>query len=850
MTLRLVDRLVREGKYAQAMRALEKARSTQPKNPYINAYEERIRSLLQAQQDASRGMHDFSIWGEYENPLEVRSLAADMPSVEGQMNAIAIPMRPPQPAQETTSQKPPRQEPTLPQPPQPEMPEPPAPARAEDKRIAILAKVASLLGQANEYLAQNEYERALEEIWRASLLDPENKDILELEERVKGARAEALELETETQERATREREHEAERRLQEEMEHVRREQEEKGRQEEESRRAAQRQKLQSCLDKCRALIHERRLKEARTEVSFALVIDPENPEAVTLQHTIIAQEEEIRLAELRRQQEEEERCEREATMAQIREAIAAARAAAERQDFNEALRALTTAYVLDPGNEELQACESAILSEREEWKRRQEEERRRHERELQRQREREQQRREDEERTRLLAAKQAEAEARKNAIREQVEAHLSRAVDFLADDLFEKALAEVALAFMADPLNEEIKSIEQMALQAQEEARSIQADTDRSADPERIPDPETSARIALMLEAADRFASECDFSRAFDEIARGYALDPRNAAVEECEERVQAEFLRFLEKKGSLPATLEASGAEPFPRAEPVSSATTEGARPGYGGLHRINDHMPVPSPGRVRRRKRITYALVAAAVLTVVYLRASSDSAAPADAAPEPAQTASLTLPSGNPSIQPAVGSSNGSTSDGTRPKERAAASDPVKRQAVTPLETPPSSEGSRASILQGQPASDAATRQAVRETTALSLPAPQQNNPPPEVVPSRIDNVQPTLKTELAAGAPPKVDMLTRPPGVVRLEKPKLPAAALNTGASGEVTVRVEISSDGKPAGAAIIKSTNSLFDEAVIDAVMHSEYSPGVSASGPTTAWITIPFRFKQ
>ena len=47
MELRDVDQFVREGKYDQALRAIDAVRSLDPHNPYTAAYEVRVRALLE-----------------------------------------------------------------------------------------------------------------------------------------------------------------------------------------------------------------------------------------------------------------------------------------------------------------------------------------------------------------------------------------------------------------------------------------------------------------------------------------------------------------------------------------------------------------------------------------------------------------------------------------------------------------------------------------------------------------------------------------------------------------------------------------------------------------------------------
>ncbi|MGB5874891.1 MAG: hypothetical protein WBH56_14320, partial [Bacteroidota bacterium] len=48
MSLRLVDKLVREENYAKALRILIRVREQYPENPYLPAYEDRLRALVAA----------------------------------------------------------------------------------------------------------------------------------------------------------------------------------------------------------------------------------------------------------------------------------------------------------------------------------------------------------------------------------------------------------------------------------------------------------------------------------------------------------------------------------------------------------------------------------------------------------------------------------------------------------------------------------------------------------------------------------------------------------------------------------------------------------------------------------
>lgn len=93
------------------------------------------------------------------------------------------------------------------------------------------------------------------------------------------------------------------------------------------------------------------------------------------------------------------------------------------------------------------------------------------------------------------------------------------------------------------------------------------------------------------------------------------------------------------------------------------------------------------------------------------------------------------------------------------------------------------------------------------------------------------------------------PSTIAMVERQARVVRLVNPIFPEAARKAGLYGDVMVSVLINKKGKPVQAKVLKSTNGAFNDAAIEAVMQSEYSARVLASGPVASWLTVPFSFK-
>jgi protein TonB len=118
-----------------------------------------------------------------------------------------------------------------------------------------------------------------------------------------------------------------------------------------------------------------------------------------------------------------------------------------------------------------------------------------------------------------------------------------------------------------------------------------------------------------------------------------------------------------------------------------------------------------------------------------------------------------------------------------------------------------------------------------------------------PPPaaEIVPPPQPVVHPT---EPPRSVTPAFVPVEKDPQIVKLEKPEFPSFVWKMGIEGQVVVRVLIDINGKPLDSQILKSTNSIFEQPVIDAVMKSQFTPARMGQGPVAAWLTIPFKFKQ
>jgi TonB family protein len=82
------------------------------------------------------------------------------------------------------------------------------------------------------------------------------------------------------------------------------------------------------------------------------------------------------------------------------------------------------------------------------------------------------------------------------------------------------------------------------------------------------------------------------------------------------------------------------------------------------------------------------------------------------------------------------------------------------------------------------------------------------------------------------------------------IVKLAKPTPPRMAKEAGFEGQVTVSALIDKEGKPTQVKVLKSTNEIFNDAAIEAVMNSRFSPRITSAGPAETWVSVPFSFRR
>lgn len=539
LLLKQADKLVKEGDLVTALELIAKARSYDSRHLYALAYEERVRTLLNTkQQEEAKKISKSAASAEptTEQPVEQKISPAlhhlsNLAIIEAQHSAAVA-------AQQEKAVEIHKKE------------EQERSKNDELRRNAIESKINAFLVRAQGYFQRKEYNRALDEIARAYLLDPVNEKIHLLEDTIRKVQEDSRQ-----QDEIDRQKKLEDDRQKRQEMlksqsQLMQKEKEDKQKRDELERKRAQEDKVKQYLQHVNELFLANKLDEALSELAFVVVIDPLNEEVLRLEQRIIEQQEiqQQKQIEQYQKQIEERQKKRETIFSTIKKHIANAETLAKQQKFTEALRTITRATVLDPLNEDLQECERRILTMQEEFFRAEEESKRELQEQIRRQQEEELSRLERKDRERVLSGETEEVQSREREDKEKIQHYLNRAKQFLSGQQFEVALGEVALAFIIDPFDENVKQIEQQILSEREAYISSRRNSEKAVqEKEESTKNNALAKIQMHLLEAERLRSMKLFSKAFNEVAKAFIMDPLNLEVQHYEQKLQAEFDEFL---------------------------------------------------------------------------------------------------------------------------------------------------------------------------------------------------------------------------------------------------------------------------------------------------------------
>jgi protein TonB len=384
----------------------------------------------------------------------------------------------------------------------------------------------------------------------------------------------------------------------------------------------------------------------------------------------------------------------------------------------------------------------------------------------------------------------------------------------------------------------------------------------------------ELEALKLLYFQRASKFVMRGEYEEALAEVQRVFVVDPQNMIAREYASRVE-HLIEHARKLASEPiedshtdapdpapevgltanpetpedahnarATswndefLSPLQAAPIPEYRPASPAHRQTVA--YGdSLAAVLGPLPgsesdAPAPRRSRKARVILAAAVVLFVSGGMFAIFSSrnagagerddQAAAPPNNVNTNAVAAAVVLQREKPAVESQTSASGiHGTAAPQQVVQAPAVAEP--KQKAEPLQAAP-----QPAPQSTPPARDSApVKQEERPAVAVAEPTPAQIEPPPES---------------------PAFVAVEKDPQIVSLVKPQFPGFVWKTASEGQVVIKVLIDAGGKPIDTQVLKSSSIVFEEGVKEAVMKSQFTPAQMGQGPVSAWLTIPFRFKQ
>ena len=377
-----------------------------------------------------------------------------------------------------------------------------------------------------------------------------------------------------------------------------------------------------------------------------------------------------------------------------------------------------------------------------------------------------------------------------------------------------------------------------------------------------------------LHFQRASKFVMKGEYDLALEEVQRVFVVDPDNTIAKEYVTRVQqlkehAKHTAAGTQSGVRPARTAGESQsqrratawdDSFSAPRRVSTIPEHGSSSpssrqtvAYGeslaaSIRPVHLHGAAESEEHpAKRGSRRTLILVAAAVLTAVVIGAyavfsPTGQSSVAARAEQARQNDAATLESkaiGGAGLQQQSAQLEQIT--GQKPQVSQTVTSTVKHSepAAQPERTPKISGENPKPVEVAEKSSTPST------DLSASEPKPAREVPAPTPIAPMT-----ALSANEAAKEPPAFVAVEKEPQILKLEKPNLPAVGWKPGSEDQVIVRVLIDRDGKASQTQVLKSTSKILEEAVVDAVRRSQYSPGQMGQGPVASWLTIPFKVKH
>lgn len=83
----------------------------------------------------------------------------------------------------------------------------------------------------------------------------------------------------------------------------------------------------------------------------------------------------------------------------------------------------------------------------------------------------------------------------------------------------------------------------------------------------------------------------------------------------------------------------------------------------------------------------------------------------------------------------------------------------------------------------------------------------------------------------------------------PDIITMKKTEYPAEAKEKNIEGRVWIKLKVDVNGNPASVVVVKSTNSIFNNAAVQAAKGYKFTPAEKDGKVVAVWVVIPFKFE-
>ena len=259
---------------------------------------------------------------------------------------------------------------------------------------------------------------------------------------------------------------------------------------------------IHDIIENANSLLSRQEYENALMEVTKALALDPTREDLRTLEIKIeVAQKE----SENKKQTEENDKI--------IKKHIFRAKESILHHGFEEALFEIEKAIVLDPLRKDLLELKEQMKQQQDKWN--------------------------------ATTAQQEKEQSLRD--------HIKRARQFFKEGVLAEALIEITIGLTIDPRNVDLKKIEEDILTSESrQDAEVPAENSSEKTQSDASSPEKRDQLVhIHLRAADELQKQKEFSKALDEVAKAYVIDPLNKEIKKIEIRIRQNEIRHAQQTG-----------------------------------------------------------------------------------------------------------------------------------------------------------------------------------------------------------------------------------------------------------------------------------------------------------